>query len=773
MIFLKRISAITAVFTFWAVMAGAQNKPIGYWESHLPYNNALGVATDGNTLYTLCVQAFFTYQGTNPNASPEPFSKVEGMSDVGMQCVAYDMATSTAILVYSNGNIDLFKDNTFYNIPDLKVKTVAGNKNVNQIFTENGIAYLSTSLGVIVIDLTTHNINETFQFNLNNHALPVNSFVSSGNYFYAATQGGLYRADKNSPSLQNFQVWQRIDSVNVFTSMATTSNQLFMANHLSVFSLVDDTVQTVYTCRSLADTVIDTFIQHIDGGHDVILISEFHSDAFNGDIKLMNSNYVITDTFTGLGDPVQAVVTMDNSIWEADEYYGLKKITGKTSSDTHDPDGPTDPYAFDIYAHDKEVWIAHGGFNDLYYENGDKSGVSNYMKNGKWRPYMHYAYAPFDTLSDFVAVTKNEADGTVYMGTFQEGLFILKADGSYEIVNKGVFDSSNVYFDDNQRQVTAVALDQSGNVWVSAVAQHQIYARAASDGTWYKYIVPTAVNGGAMVIDDNGQAWFTSYSISGGVSVYNTNGTLDNLADDSYYHLSTGVGNGNLPSNKIFCLAKDKNNQIWIGTDNGIGIVSGCNPSVQGSPCDANIPIVQYDQFAGYLFAGNNVRTIAVDGANRKWVGTDAGVWLLSPNADKIIYRFTQDNSPLPSNNIEKISIDKVTGDVYIGTLQGVVSFHSTATEGGTANQDVVTFPNPVQSGYTGTIAIKGLVANADVRITDIDGQLVYKTKALGGQAVWNGKDYTGHRPQSGVYLIFASSSDGAQTYQGKIVFMQ
>jgi len=137
------------------------------------------------------------------------------------------------------------------------------------------------------------------------------------------------------------------------------------------------------------------------------------------------------------------------------------------------------------------------------------------------------------------------------------------------------------------------------------------------------------------------------------------------------------------------------------------------------------------------------------------------------------VYYFTADNSPLPSNNIQKISIDPITGDVYIGTDMGLISYRSTATLGGTSNQSVLVFPNPVTSNYTGTVAIKGLVANADVRITDITGQLVYRTTAFGGQAVWNGKDYTGHRPQSGVYLIFVASSDGSQTYVGKVVFIQ
>jgi hypothetical protein len=135
--------------------------------------------------------------------------------------------------------------------------------------------------------------------------------------------------------------------------------------------------------------------------------------------------------------------------------------------------------------------------------------------------------------------------------------------------------------------------------------------------------------------------------------------------------------------------------------------------------------------------------------------------------------KFNTDNSPLPSNSVQKIFIDKVTGDVYIGTDLGLASYHGTATEGAVKNSDVVIFPNPVASDYTGTIAIKGLVTNADVRITDIDGHLVYRAKALGGQATWNGRDYTGHRPQTGVYFVFVSDSDGKQTYTGKIVFIR
>ena len=788
MIFSKRFYLFIAVFTLGSFIVKSQETPIGYWDSFLPYNSSVGVVTDGNTLYTICVQPFFTY---NPSQNAtEPYSKVNGMSDIGMQCVAYDMATSTTVLVYADGNIDLFKNNTFYNIPDFKIKTIAGNKAVNQVYCENGIAYLSTSVGILVIDLTTYNINETYQFIVNNQNLPVYGFTGNDSNFYAITQHGLYRASKNNTQLQNFEVWQNIDSTDAFNYIASVNNTLFLANSQSVYALTNNTVHRVYSCplgpadiftyhknRGQGYTTITqtetndtTVIEHIDGGTTGLLISEFRPNQYNGDIRVMDTTFKFIDSCTNLGQPLQAVQLLDNSIWIADGYYGLEK---RTTSDLHIPSGPPDPNAYDMYVNNKNLWIAHGGINDALGPTGDFHCASNF-NNGKWTNYERYIYPPFDTVTNAVAIVKDESNGTIYIGSYTQGLRIINADGTDQYVdNIAIFDGSIAIFYDNQRQVAGLALDQSKNLWVTlAYSKHELYVRNAADSLWYKFFVPGNLNGGPVLVDNNGLVWFVCLG-GGGVVAYNTNNTISTLTDDTYFHLTTGVGTGNLPSDNVFCIAKDINNNIWIGTDNGIGIVSNCSvDSGQAAVCDAVLPIVQYDQFAGYLFAGNNVRTIAVDGANRKWVGTDDGVWLLSADASTIIYRFTVDNSPLPSNNIRKISIDPVTGDVYIGTDQGLVSYRGTATSGGDSTGKVVIFPNPVPKGYTGTIAIKGLASNSDVRITDVNGQLVYRTTALGGQAVWSGKDYTGRRPETGVYLVFASSSDGSQTYAGKIVFI-
>ncbi len=769
MTFFRRLGTLVFVFVLCVYSAGAQDSSIGYWESHLPYNSGVGVATNGNIVYVAGSQGFFTHDPSNAGKVPVSYSKVEGMSDIGMQCIGYDQATGTAILIYTNGNIDLFKNNTFINIADLKITNISGTKQVYQVYTENGFAYLSTSLGVIVVDMANQKITQTYKFDTSSAVVPVYTFVSDATYFYASTNQGLYRIDKYNPKIVDVYAWQQIDPSTNIVYSADVDNTVFFSTTQSVSRLTNGSLTQVYQATT-------GNLTHIDAGYRNLYISDYNDTTFLGRVRTMDLNNNMTDSMRWPGKPMQVVQRMDSTVWIADFFAGLEKETDSTPA-RYVPVGPGDPSSFNMYVNNKNLWIAHGGYDDADRAVTDNNNISN-LNNGKWKGYTSGNVPAFDSMNDFVCVLKDETTGILYAGSYLGGLFILKPDGSYSVVKRDVFDSSASYFDQHDRQIVSLGLDNSDNLWVTTFgSQHLLYARSATDSTWHSFATPNSSNGGPIAIDDNNQVWFGCYLNSnhgGGVTVYNAGGTLNDPSDDFTYHLTTGVGSGNLPSNNIFSIAKDKNNNIWVGTDNGIAIISNCNaPFTNSPPCDAEIPIVQYDQYAGYLFAGSVVRTIAVDGGNRKWIGTDEGVWLLSPDAAKIVYRFTVDNSPLPSNNIQSIAVDNVTGDVYIGTQMGLVTFHGTATNGGTSNQNVLVFPNPVKSGYTGTIAIKGLVANADVRITDINGQLVYRTTANGGMAVWNGVDYQGHRPQSGVYLVFASSSDGSQTYSGKIVFMQ
>jgi len=248
--------------------------------------------------------------------------------------------------------------------------------------------------------------------------------------------------------------------------------------------------------------------------------------------------------------------------------------------------------------------------------------------------------------------------------------------------------------------------------------------------------------------------------------------SIDNINDDRWKQYGGGSGSGGLPGNDVLCIAKDKSGFIWVGTNDGIGVIQCTQDVFTGSGCDAILPLVQQGNFAGYLFKGEEVRSIAVDGADRKWVATKNGAWLISADGEKLISQFNETNSPLLSNDVNRIAIDGYTGEIYFSTAKGICSFRGEATEAGEKNNDLLIFPNPVPPGYTGTIGIRGLVNNAIVKITELNGRLIYQSRALGGQVVWDGRDYRGQRISSGVYLVLITDDTRKENLAGKIVFI-
>lgn len=738
-----------------------QDRVVGQWRSHFPYNIAVDVAVNGTTIYVASKESFYIKK----NDELQPFSKVDGMADVGMSGIGYDKFTNTVVLAYRNSNIDLYQDGSFYNLPDLKRETVAGSKTINHILTDNGLAYLSTDIGIVVLNLEKKEIKETYTFMRNNRNIAIKSVAIAGNNIYAATEKGIYKAGKNNINLQAFSSWTPLDTSRSFIAAANQQDKIFVAGTDTLFALENDVLRFVYK----SDTTIRNINTGLDGLWVVENYKDYGSTAKNIDIQY---NFIDSVDIQGWATKVEQRDDPEKTIFIANEFRGLLVRLGSGEPyGTFAPEGPPTNTAFDIFPYNKEVWLAHGGYDEFWTFNNNAYGLSVF-KDEKWKNYNNEYFG--GKLYDVTTILKG-ADGNIYAGSGQDGLLILNpADGKYEIFDENsILDDS--YIARGKRIVGGLAMDNQQNLWITMFGGDNELAVRTKEGNWFEYPIgagrPIPHAAGPMVIDDNGQKWYTAPR-GGGVVVYNDGGTPENGNDDRYRLLVSGEGFGGLPNNTVTCIAKDKNGAIWIGTNTGIGIVS-CPGQVIELTCEAKLTTVQYDDFAGFLFQNDVVRSIAVDGANRKWVGTNNGVWLISPDGDKVISRFTAEDSPLPSNRIQKIAIDPVTGDVYISTESGLVSYRGTSTEGAETMDKIVSYPNPVPSGYAGTIAIRGLAENADVRITDISGQLVYRTKALGGQAVWNGKDYTGRRPQSGVYMIFVSDRDGTQTKSGKLVFME
>lgn len=758
--------ALTAFFHISPATAQKGGPAVEGWKSFLPYNQVNGVATDGTTFFCATSSGFFTYN--REDGSMTAYSKVNGMSDLGLNGVAFDGTTGQAVLTYGNSNIDLFKDGSFTNIPDLKLSQGSGDKTIHAVIASDGLAYLSTGIGLMVLNLNKQEIKETIVFYDNSLTASVYATVISNDVLYAATSVGLFRINKNSPFIQDYSAWTKVNS-NIYHLLGKSGNNVYAAESDSLFSVPE--AGNVAFIEKIADSVT-----HLDEGTEGLWISAADAQARKGfSILRRPADGSRIDSFFTIS-PSQVVQLPNSEVWFGDnsnynftDRHGLRKKTAVDRSEPFFPNGPVTDGSFDVSAYNGEFWVAHGGKTSIWGLTYSRAMFSHF-KDEVWN---NYPYPPGNEwVQDFIRILKDQNTGTLYAASYSGGLYVMGPDGVPHVYGEGYLEPFSGSGTTPLYLLSGIALDANGNLWMTeyGAPQHELTVRTR-DGNWYKAKSidgNPGHNGADVIIDDYGQKWFIT--MGNGVVVYNDNGTVDNISDDNFRVIKAGGGSGNLPDNNTMSIAKDKDGAIWVGTANGIGIIN-CGDQALNLGCQAELKVVQNDQFAGYLFEGQSVKSIAVDGANRKWIGTESGVWLLSEDAEKTIYRFTEDNSPLPSNSIERINIDPITGDVYISTAKGLIAFRSTATEGTAENaEELFVYPNPVPPGFSGMIAVRGVAENADVRFTDISGQLVYRTKALGGQAVWNGKDYTGRKAQSGVYLVFIVNKDGTQKATGKFM---
>jgi ligand-binding sensor domain-containing protein len=218
----------------------------------------------------------------------------------------------------------------------------------------------------------------------------------------------------------------------------------------------------------------------------------------------------------------------------------------------------------------------------------------------------------------------------------------------------------------------------------------------------------------------------------------------------------------------------DNRNQLWIGTKKGLRVLSNVSAFLTEDQMTTNSIIILDNGLAQELMYEQFITDIVVDGANNKWIGTaDSGVFLVSPNGQETKYHFTTNNSPLPSNTINDIDINSTTGEVFIATTKGLISFKGTATKANEDLNNVYVYPNPVRPEYEGTVKIAGLLDKANVKITDVEGNLVYETTSEGGTIEWDTTAFGKYKVASGVYLIFVAAQDGIETKVKKVMIIR
>ena len=743
----------------------AQNPitPIGYWREHLNYQSTIQVVK-GDKIYCATVNNIFSVDANNEAVR---YSKVTGLNDLGVSCIAWDDVNQQLVIAYNNSNIDLLKGDNVYNIGDIKRSTIIGNKTINNIYCSNGLAYLCSGLGVIVADLSRCEIKDTWFIGNNGNQVKVNGFTSDSTYFYAATDEGVKRAAINANNLANYNNWLNISGSNGLSSGAAanvlySNSKIVVQKNDSLFVLTNNNFSLLY-----ADAAWP--IVNSSASANKILVCQRSSS--NSRVLQLNTNGTIEKNIAqaGIISFPKNALSDNNTVWIADYFGGLSNSANTLQR--YIPNGPLGAANGEMIFNNDTLYAAAGSVDDAWNYTYNRNGV--FLFNNDYWDYEGYYNRPvLNNILDFITVAIDPNNQTLWGGSYGGGLINFNGN-QINIYNKKNSTLQAAVGDTASCRVSGLAFDQNNNLWISNYAAPQDLQVRKADGTFKSFTIPFAHFENALsqiVVDDANQLWMVSPR-GNGVFCYNYGSSIDATGDDHWKYFRTGIGSGNLPSNNVYCIAKDKDDFIWIGTDAGIAVVQ-CATSIFQQNCDAILPVVKQDVFAGYLFQNETVQCIAVDGANRKWVGTRNGVWLVSADGSQIIYNFTQDNSPLLNNDVKKITIDPKTGEVFIATFTGICSFRSTATDGAETNSNVLVFPNPVPPGYNGTIAISGLVNNALVKIAELNGRLVFQTRALGGQAVWNGANYNGQKVASGVYLVIVRNDDGTEKTVTKIVIV-
>ena len=746
----------------------SQKLEIGQWLDYLPYNNAISLAKMNGKIYVATENNLF-YLDLEEQILNR-LSSINGLSDVGVSAMAKDPLKNTLVVAYNSTKIDIIEDNSIYSMLDVERENIVGGKSINNITFNNNNAYLSCSFGIIKLNTEKKEIANTFYLNANGN-LGVNDLCFKGDSIYAATDIGLFKASMND-NLLDYQSWQHL-------IVDVPVNSLEVA-HQKIYFL-SESLEDIYCYSSQNMYVAATTenLKFLKAESDRLFVG-----TQSNLIEIMPNNTLNTIKESSYLYRVSDVIIDGNIYWLSDGIRSLVRINENLTLKDYQPSGPLTNRAFSTSITQDKILVSPGGVSVQWDNNNTYQGFH-------WSDGYDWFNLPYTSLGGARDITNivEAPNGKLYVGTWNNGLLELEYDedlGNYALVKEHNYETSSGNLqtissdtsDGNYGwlRVKDVVVDDNGLVWITNSLVNKCLAFMNTDGQWQSYNI-TSYNTqnshlGDLLIDNQGKKWFF-IAKGGGMIVYDDNGTPENTNDDNNKHLNTSAGQGNLPSNTVYSLAIDNDGEVWVGTDKGLAVFYDTD-EVFGLNGDAQQVLVEADGYVEPIIANESVTAIAIDGANRKWFGTkSSGVFVYSADGSQQMEHFTQENSPLLSNTINHISIDNSSGEVFISTDKGLISYKGEATAGEKQHGNVLVYPNPVKENYNGPIAIKNVVENANIKITDIKGKLIKTTTAFGGQAIWDGKNKYGERANTGVYLVFSTDPTGLETNVAKILFIK
>lgn len=746
---------------------GVYGQQIGDWTIYQPYGALKQVENVGKEVFALAGTSLFSFHKGDGYITE--FHKNKGISDANIQLIGYDKSCNTLVLIYKNQNIDLLVDGVVYNIPDFKDKIMTVDKNVNGLYVNKGKAYLSTAFGIVVLDLFRKEIVDTYNIGIN-----VKMAFEAYEHICAVTDKGIRACPITLNGYDNAN-WSHV------------SNAIFVDA-----AIFDGYFYGLGTDQSLYKVNPNWSVEHLRQQHLY--------DAIRADDDRL---YLINNTFVDLYNPKKGedlrisnlsgakdmVAGETNEFWVACDtgLKGLKRNQHDFTSINENilPNGPivSEPYNMDLKH--GNIYLSSGGpFRTFDHAT---IGQVSVLSEGKWlnidrQTIESSAEANFVKLMDIKA---SETDPSVfYVSSFSNGVFEFKDGQLSKIYTNKNGEIESIPESDTHFWASAMDFDPSGNLWVLNSKVNNSLRVKTAEGKWYKYSIPSL-----GIVEDlypllvtrkgrSAQKWFLSYLFDLCLVVFDENGTFNDASDDrSVVHRALTDQDGVFYNNIQFrSLLEDNDGRIWVGTSIGPLIIN--NPEgifESGGRCTRlKVPRNDGTGLADYLLDNVNIMCMAVDAANRKWIGTSGnGVYLLSEDGMETIHHFTSENSSLPSNEVLSMKIDHQTGKVYIGCIGGLVSYQSDAVVGKESFSNVYAYPNPVNPDYSGLITVTGLMSNTLVKVTDINNNLIYQSYSLGGQFTWDGLNKKGDKVKSGVYLVYGSADDGKKGMVTKILIVR
>lgn len=761
-------------FVFQTYFLSAQDIQLGHWRDELPYNQLISITESDDFVYASTPYSILSF-----NKEEGVFgriSKVNGLNDFGISTIRYNSEYNTLFIAYANANIDLIKDGQVVNLSDIKRKTILGNKTINDIFFINQFAYLSCGFGIVVVDIEREEIKDTYYLGGNDENLEIFDLDVLGDEFFAATENGIYKASINDPNLANFNNWIKLTHLpfpDVTYNHIVAVQDKLVVNRLTGNQKDQLFAITGNTWSEVTSLINDITLNLEASGDKLLSTHRFFIGIFNSDFSFKRSVYTYGDSFETILQPSQVLTSLNGNYYIADRFYGLVISPDLEVFQSNILNGPRTTKVFDMAVVGSKVVIASGGrdgsFGNVYMQDG----VFSYT-DGFWSNLYKVNTPAMDTAYDFVCVDINPNNPNEYaVGTWGKGLYTFNEDGFVEAYGKhnSSLTPNSTYA--HIMRLGGVAYDSKNNLWVASAESDALLHKREPSGKWtaFEFGAWSSYNIKDMLVDDRDYLWM---SVRPGGAYLLLVFDENQASNQQLKGLGTTIGNGNIPGTQVLSLAYDLDGEMWIGTDKGIGVIYQPENIFYEGDYDAQKIIVERDGYAQYLLDSEKVKAIAVDGANRKWVGTErAGVFLLSADGQEELLHFTTENSPLYSDNITSIGI-KDDGEIFIGTDQGLIVYKGMATWGEEESvfSDVYVYPNPVRPDYLGPIAIKGLSRDSFVKITDISGRLVNEIRSDGGQAIWSGENLQGERVQTGIYLVFIANTDGSESMVTKIMFI-